>query len=110
MAKVGGKRPGAGRKRSPLSIEAKARVDKMLSEGGHVTPLEVMLDIMQRCMRPAEEGGTQPSNMSLALEAARSAAPYMHPKLISMQQTADVVLTGKDGGPIAIYLPTNDRD
>lgn len=65
----GGKRPGSGRPpgaRNKRSIEQEAQI----RESGK-TPLEYLVSIYQD-----EE---QPERMRL--EAARSAAPYVHPKL-----------------------------
>jgi hypothetical protein len=82
MAGTGGRRPGAGRKggaRSKLDAEARAKA----AESG-ITPLEFFLSIFR--------DETQP--MSLRMDAAKSAAPYMHARLSTVENV------GPGGGPI----------
>ena len=69
MAKRGGSRPNAGRpkgSRNKRSIEAEENIRK-----NGVTPLEYLVSIYQDEKQPER----------MRLEAARSAAPYVHPKL-----------------------------
>jgi len=57
-----------------------------------MTPLDYMLKVMRDEENPAE----------MRLDAAHKAAPYVHPKLASVEHT------GKDGGPMAMtfsWLP-----
>ena len=74
----GGYRPGAGRplgsknKRSQMIEEAARR-----TAAGGPTPLEFLL----RVMRDENE------SMDRRLEAAKAAAPYCHPRLVSQQIT-----------------------
>lgn len=73
--KNGGARKGAGRPigaTSPKRRLTEATIKKHAATGD-MTPLEVMLAIMKRAWGE--------NNVLLALEAANSAAPYMHPKL-----------------------------
>jgi hypothetical protein len=56
------------------------------------TPLDFMLDTMRDEEKPFD----------IRLDAAKSAAPYVHPKLAAVEHT------GKDGGPVAVsfqWLP-----
>jgi hypothetical protein len=84
--KRGGKRKGAGRKAGALSKKTRHIAEIAIDEG--ITPLEVML----KEMRLAAATG----DSELALEAAKAAAPYIHPKLSSVQ------VTGKDGAAVQI--------
>lgn len=86
----GGKRPGAGRKRGSPNKATVARQEAIQATGQ--TPLEYMLAIM----RDAE---AQPSRRD---EMAKSAAPYVHPKLAAVEHT------GKGGGPIEVHSLTDD--
>lgn len=75
-AKTGGRRKG-----TPNKASAAKAVE--IAESG-VTPLDFMLTVMRD---PAKE-------FDVRLDAAKSAAPYVHPKLAAIEHT------GKDGGPI----------
>jgi hypothetical protein len=72
MAQRGGKRPGAGRKAgAPNKATAKQR-DAVKASG--LTPLDYMLSILR------DETMTTESRF----EAAKAAAPYVHPKLANI--------------------------
>lgn len=82
----GGKRQGAGRKKGSKSAETVARetrakevAAKALAEG--VTPLDVMLGAMREAY---EQGG-----YLVAAAYAKEAAPYVHPKLSSIEAKVD---------------------
>lgn len=78
----GGKREGAGRKRG-IPNKATAKKAAEIAESG-LTPLDYMLQLM----RNEESDGV------VRFEAAKAAAPYVHPRLAATEHT------GKDGGPI----------
>ena len=65
----GGKRPGAGRPKGSLNKTTVAR-DKAIADSG-LTPLGYMIDMLR------DEDRTQEERQW----AAKSAAPYMHPRL-----------------------------
>lgn len=79
----GGYRPGAGRKPGtpgikgpkPITKARKAIAEKILSDGD-LTPLQVMID----AMRAAHQEG----RVKDATTYAAMAAPYVHPKLASI--------------------------
>lgn len=96
----GGKRPGAGRTPGRLNKRTVARLQltATAAEQG-ITPLDVMI----KCMRfhnaiadlELEKGvGADQSKISQALQAAREAAkeaaPYLHPRLAAVQHTGKV--------------------
>lgn len=90
----GGARKGAGRKPGSATKKTREIADKAASEG--ITPLEFMLKIMR-----TEPHEGMESHQLLALnadrfEAAKAAAPYIHPKL------AAIAHSGPDGGPLAV--------
>lgn len=74
----GGVRPGSGRKKGSPNKKT-AELQKVVAESG-ITPLEYMLQVMR-----APE--TEPKDR---LAAAVAAAPYVHPKLSSVEMTANV--------------------
>lgn len=78
----GGNRPGAGRKRGTPNKASIERQKKVAATG--ITPLDYMLKVM----RDPNAGAGRRDEM------AKAAAPYVHPKLASMQHT------GRGGGPI----------
>src|ERR1700754_354835 len=78
----GGKRDGAGRKRGVPNKASQERQKRVAATG--ITPLDYMLKVMRDSK--ADAGRRD--------EMAKAAAPYVHPKLASMQHT------GKGGGPI----------
>lgn len=76
----GGKRPGAGRKKGSATKRTRKVADQAAEQG--VTPLEVMLQAMR------EHHAAQ--RLDLAAEIARHAAPYIHPRLASVQHGGTV--------------------
>jgi hypothetical protein len=78
----GGKRDGAGRKLGSPNKASAARQAKVAATG--ITPLDYMLKVMRD--EKADAGRRD--------DMAKAAAPYVHPKLASMQHT------GRGGGPI----------
>lgn len=82
----GGKREGAGRKPGSLTKRNQEIAAKAMSEGE--SPLEYML----RVMRDSTADEARRADM------AKSAAPYMHPRLASTE------LTGKGGGPVQVNI------
>jgi hypothetical protein len=77
-----------------------------MSEG--VTPLEFMLQMMRQ-KTAHEDPKVQAMRETMAFEAAKAAAPYVHPKLAAIEHT------GEDGAPLQvapvfnIMLTTDDQ-
>jgi hypothetical protein len=69
----GGKRAGAGRPPGAATRRTREIADKA-AEGG-MTPLEFMLQILRDPSKPED----------MRLDAAKSAAPYVHPRLTSVE-------------------------
>jgi hypothetical protein len=88
----GGARKGAGRKPGSATKKTREIADKAMAEG--VSPLEFMLSLMRA--EPPE--GLEPRDMlaaqSMRFEAAKAAAPYIHPRLAAVEHT------GADGTPL----------
>ena len=79
MAK--GIKTGGGSRKGKRNKATAAKAAEVAASG--LTPLDYMLDVMRN---GADE--------ATRLDAAKSAAPYVHPKLAAIEHT------GKDGGPI----------
>ena|SRR6188768_2054565 len=86
----GGPRPGAGRK-SGTPNKASAQREAAVTASG-LTPLDYMLTVMRDTKQTP----------AVRLDAAKSAAPYVHPKLSS----AEV----KHGGEIGVRVSKEQRD
>ena len=83
----GGKRRGAGRKPSSLTTKSRAIAEIAINEG--ITPLEVMLEAMR--------GYAKSEQWDRAASIAKDAAPYLHPKLTSVERTEkDVPINAAD--------------
>ena len=91
MSNRGGRRRGAGR---PLGSKNRrtAEIARAAAESG-ITPIEVMLGTMRELWAQ----GT-PEAKREAADIAKDAAPYIHPRLASIDQTI------KEDRPFAILL------
>ena len=81
MAQRGGKRPGAGRK---AGVSDKAKLAAKVAESG-LTPLDFMLGILRDEAQPYERRN----------DMAKAAAPYVHPRLATVEQKGDLTLNVK---------------
>lgn len=77
----GGARPGAGRKKSALTIKTRDVAERLAESG--LTPLEYLMSVM------TDETNERKERMS----AAMAAAPYMHPKLASVEHKGEMNLS-----------------
>jgi len=80
----GGARKGAGRKAGAATQRTREIADAAASSG--ITPLEYLLSVMRDVNTEQRE----------RLAAAQSAAPYIHPKLSSVEHS------GPNGGDIPV--------
>ncbi|MGF3025561.1 hypothetical protein ACQVP2_22385 [Methylobacterium aquaticum] len=95
--KTGGRKKGTPNKRTSEQMAA-------LAAGGAL-PLDIMLGAARAAWKEATEGNrVNLDKASLAAEIANKAAPYIHPRLASVEHKGD------DGGPIRIVLDRNDED
>lgn len=88
----GGARKGAGRKPGSATKRTREIADKAAGDG--ITPLEYMLQVMRNDPPEGLEGPQMLSAISLRFEAAKAAAPYIHPKLSAVE------VSGDGGGPV----------
>lgn len=108
MGTFGGKQPGAGRPKGSKNTRTQELVARAAEEG--IMPIEVLLNDMryfytlgENKMRLAEQeadGKKQAKHFRASLElktiardCARDAAPYIHPKLASLQGKVEVTNT-----------------
>lgn len=74
----GGKREGAGRKSGAAQCRTRAIADGIALDGQE-TPLEVMIKLMRQATNPEDK-----------LKAAIAAAPYVHPRLSSIEANVKI--------------------
>jgi hypothetical protein len=86
----GGRRPGAGRKPGSRLKRTREIADAIALQG--ITPLDYLMTIVRSSPGTPE-----------ALDAAKAAAPYMHPRLTSVALGQDA-----DLGPISIAWEGED--
>lgn len=87
----GGPRAGAGRKTGAVSKATAARkalIEEASKEG--LTPLEYLLQVLRN---PNER-------QDVRLDAAKSAAPYMHPRLAAVEHS------GNQDNPVSFTIAT----
>src|ERR1700726_3641242 len=77
----GGKRSGAGRPKGAKSAKTLEIARKAIESG--LTPLEFMMDILRDVNQPKQ----------LRFEAAKSAAPYIHPRLAHIESKNETAVT-----------------
>jgi len=92
----GGKRKGSGRKKGAATVKTREIADK-LAETDEITPLEYMLGVLRETTddlkKQYEAGDIDSAEYVLKLEsmqkrkdnAAEKAAPYIHPRLSSVE-------------------------
>ena len=93
----GGRRPGAGRKPGSANKQTREIAEKAMAEG--ITPLDVQLQTMRALWAEANAGDTFDVDKAMqACGVAKDAAPYIHPRLSSIE----AALGGEGGGPLVI--------
>jgi len=85
MAKPKGS-PKTGGRQKGVKNKATSQRELLVAAGGQ-TPLEYLLNVM----RTSDDGG-------MRLDAAKAAAPYVHPKL------ANMVLQGDKDAPLTVEI------
>jgi hypothetical protein len=89
----GGSRKGAGRPPGSATKRTREIADRAMAEG--VSPLEYMLALMRQ-PSDHEDPKVQVAREAMRFEAAKAAAPYVHPRLAAVEHT------GANGGPIGV--------
>lgn len=73
----GGKRDGAGRKAGSITRRTREIAEGALAGG--ITPLDYMLSLLR----------DEEQDVGVRFEAAKSAAPYIHPRLSTVDATVE---------------------
>lgn len=96
----GGKREGSGRKKGTVGEATKLRVavaEKALRSG--LTPLDYMLSILRDETRDEKE----------RFAAAKEAAPYLHPRLASVEANVKISEHEEAVRSLAAVVTSNDE-
>lgn len=106
MSEHGGRRQGAGRKKGSQNKRTIEQVQAVEESG--LTPLEYLLDVMRSPIPPELEdavknGDVEPELIAALsgwhhkrMDAAKAAAPYVHPKLSSSEVKASIGLSHEE--------------
>lgn len=92
-----GERRGGRQKGTPNKANL---VRQAAVQASGITPLEYLLSVLRTPTELPKDANLKEhvAALSMRLEAAKAAAPYVHPKL------ANIEMSGKDGGPLEINL------
>lgn len=90
----GGARKGAGRKAGATTKRSQEIAARSFEDG--ISPLEYMLEVMRKKISDEMEPESMWKAMAMKFEAAKAAAPYMHPRLAAIEHT------GSGGGDIGV--------
>lgn len=102
MAGNGGKREGAGRKPGATNKKTAEAIEAARSTG--IMPLDFMLDLMRAPIPENASRIVKASLKALRFEAAKAAAPYLHPKL------ANIEVGNKKGESFKVVVQATDGD
>ena len=103
MSERGGARQRAGRPRGSANRKTREVADRAASEG--ITPLEVFLEDMrfhyaradaERRKRVGADMKLIAAELAAARNAARDAAPYMHPRLQGIAHSGSIGITHEE--------------
>lgn len=99
VAMARGSKPGeyrGGRKRGTPNKKNAAAVE--MAKRGGIMPLEYMLGLMRQPIPKDADASVKASLQGLRFEAAKAAAPYVHPRLAATE------ITGAGGGPLVVKI------
>lgn len=85
----GGKRAGSGRKLGAATKRTRKIADELMASG-EKTPLEYMLEVMRQEVSPDLDPHRMLAAMTLRFEAAKAAAPYVHPRLQAIEHSGEL--------------------
>jgi hypothetical protein len=90
----GGRRRGAGRKEGTANTRTREIADRAAAHG--ITPLEYMLDLMRKPYPKDADAKTLADYDAMKLDAAKGAAPYIHPRLANVDKAVSIGLLSGD--------------
>ena len=89
----GGSRAGAGRKAGSANVRTREIADKAAADG--ITPLEYLLSLLRKPYPKDADANTLAQYDAMKLDAAKAAAPYIHPRLANIDKAVSIgPLTG----------------
>jgi hypothetical protein len=89
----GGRRRGAGRKEGLANTRTREIADRAAAKG--ITPLEYLLHLLRKPYPKDADAATLAQYDAMKADAAKAAAPYMHPRLAPTDAPAPIgPLTG----------------
>lgn len=86
---LGGRREGAGRKPGAPNKATQERQRQVAATG--ITPLDYMLEVMRKPIPADVDPAVRVAMEAMRFEAAKAAAPYVHPRLSAMQHSGELV-------------------
>lgn len=86
---LGGKRPGAGRPKGSQNKASAAKAAEIEASG--LTPLDYMLGILRN----------ETNDAAMRFEAAKAAAPYVHPRLATTELKGELTVNDVSAEPEA---------
>lgn len=86
----GGARPGAGRKAGVRNKRTEKTIREVEASG--LTPLQFMLEVMRSDAPDTEDAMLILQHRALRMDAAKAAAPYVHPKLTAIEHSGGVAV------------------
>ena len=87
----GGARKGSGRKIGAATAKTRKIANDAIASG-ELTPLEYMLQLMRE-PSDHEDARIQMQREAMRFEAAKSAAPYIHPRLAAVEHSGGVTVS-----------------
>ena len=84
----GGARKGAGRKPGAITQRTRDIANGLIDDGG-MTPLEFMLQVMREGPPEGASAEVVFGTRNRQFEAAKAAAPYVHPRLAALAVSGD---------------------
>lgn len=94
MGFKGGARPGAGRKKGGKNSKTAEIAQKAAKQG--ITPLEYMLSVLRDPIPDDADPAVKVAMVGMRFEAAKAAAPYIHPRLAAVELSGALTLTHED--------------
>lgn len=91
---VGGARAGAGRKKGGQNTKT-AEIARKAAEGG-ITPLEYMLQVLRDPIPEDADPAVKVAMVGMRFEAAKAAAPYMHPRLAAVELSGGITVSHEE--------------
>lgn len=85
----GGQRKNAGRPKGSATKRTREIADRAMEEG--ISPLEYMLNVM-RDNTEHEDPRVQVARDAMRFEAAKAAAPYIHPRLQAIEHSGGITV------------------